>query len=199
MVDLQFLEGVPQFFLNLADNHPNNNNINNNNMYQLQNNNNNNRSINLNNTNNINIGQSGENRNMCQLHNSKIEYYCVHCDKYFCSSCLVFFGQEGQKHKNHLILGVSQMNDLGILEAVNEYKKLPQTKGDLEHLIGLCNLKLKENKIKNCEIEDNMNTIKNLYIKKLEESTQELETILKDTFIKGENGYYWVSSELVKQ
>ena len=129
--------------------------------------------------NEMDLEEEEPNKDICSIHGNKIEYYCVQCDKYFCSSCLVFFGQEGQKHKNHLILGVSQMNDLGILEAVNEYKKLPQTKDDLEHLIGLCNLKLKENKIKKCEIQDNMNTIKNLYIKKLEESTQELETILK--------------------
>jgi hypothetical protein len=75
---------------------------------------------------------------------------------------------------------VAQMNDLGILEAVNEYKKLPETKNTIEHFIGLCNLKLKENHIKRCEFEDNINTIKNLYIKKLEDSTKDLQNILNN-------------------
>ena len=111
---------------------------------------------------------------ICQTHGNKIDYYCVQCDKYFCSNCLVFFGQEV------MILQVAQMNDLGILEAVNEYKKLPETKNTIEHFIGLCNLKLKENKIKRCEFEDNINIVKNLYIKKLEDSTKDLENILNN-------------------
>ena len=116
--------------------------------------------------------------NICKKHNSKFEYYCVKCDNYYCSNCLVFFGQEVKKHQGHLILQVKKMNDLGIMEAVNEYKKLPETKTKLEHFIGLCNLKLKENHIKRCELEDNLNTIRKLYTKKLDETTQELQYIL---------------------
>ena len=131
----------------------------------------------------INNNDEKEEKNeqkICQTHGNKIDYYCVQCDKYFCSNCLVFFGQEVKKHQNHLILQVAQMNDLGILEAVNEYKKLPETKNTIEHFIGLCNLKLKENKIKRCEFEDNINIVKNLYIKKLEDSTKDLENILNN-------------------
>ena len=116
--------------------------------------------------------------NICQKHKSKFEYYCVQCDNFYCSNCLVFFGQEVNKHQNHLILQLEKMNDLGIMEAVNEYKKLPETKDRLEHFIGLCNLKLKENHIKRCELEDNLNTIRKLYTKKLDETTQDLQYIL---------------------
>ena len=116
--------------------------------------------------------------NICQKHKSKFEYYCVQCDNLYCSNCLVFFGQEVNKHQNHLILQLEKMNDLGIMEAVNEYKKLPETKDRLEHFIGLCNLKLKENHIKKCEFEDNMNVIKNLYMRKLDETTKDLQSIL---------------------
>ena len=131
----------------------------------------------------INVNDEKEEKNeqkICQTHGNKIDYYCVQCDKYFCSNCLVFFGQEVKKHQNHLILQVAQMNDLGILEAVNEYKKLPETKNTIEHFIGLCNLKLKENKIKRCEFEDNINIVKKKKKKKLEDSTKDLENILNN-------------------
>ena len=118
--------------------------------------------------------------NICKKHNSKYEYYCIQCDNYYCSNCLVFFDQEVKRHQGHLILQVQKMNDLGIMEAVNEYKKLPETKTRLDHFIGLCNLKLKENYIKRCELEDNMNTIKKLYTQKLDETTQDLQIILNN-------------------
>ena len=180
MVDLQFLDGVPQYFLNLADNHPNNNNISKNNMNQLQNYNNNNRSNNLNNNNNINIGESEENRDMCQLHKSKIEYYCVQCNKYFCSNCLVFFGEEVKKHSGHLIIQLSKMNESGIKEALIEYKKLSDTQNDLDDLIGKCNFKLRENLIKITQIENFMKLIKNSYVDKIDETSKELNTILSN-------------------
>ena len=126
----------------------------------------------------LNEIEEKDDHNLCQIHQSKFEYYCIQCDNYYCSNCLVFFGQEVKKHRDHLILQIDKMNDLGIMSAVNEYKKLPETKDKLEHFIGLCNLKLKENHIKKCEFEDNMNIIKNLYIKKLDESTQDLKNIL---------------------
>ncbi len=44
-----------------------------------------------------------QNIDICSIHNYKIEYYYIQCDKYFCSNCLVFFGEEIKKHENHLI------------------------------------------------------------------------------------------------
>ena len=128
----------------------------------------------------LNGKEEKDKENICEKHKTKFEYYCVQCDKYYCSNCLVFFGQEVNRHQGHLILQLEKMNDLGIMEAVNEYKKLPETKNKLDHFIGLCNLKLKENIIKKSEFEDNMNIIKNLYIKKLDETTQDLQYILNN-------------------
>ena len=125
----------------------------------------------------MNEKEEKESANLCKIHNSKFEYYCVQCSNYYCSNCLVFFGEEVKKHQGHLILQIEKMNDLGIMSAVNEYKKLPETKNILENYIGLCELKLKENVVKKAEFEDNMNLIKNLYIKKLDETTQGLQNI----------------------
>ena len=184
LILVPFVDDMSTYFINNIENHPKHqlgkidkNKINNKNKTQIMSSKKNKKDI-------INDRyeqeEDKEDKNICKIHGNKIDYYCVQCDKYFCSNCLVFFGQEVKKHTNHLILQVSQMNDLGIMEAVNEYKKLPETKNTIDHLIGLCNLKLKENHIKRCEFEDNMNTVKNLFIKKLDESTKDLQIILNN-------------------
>ena len=60
---------------------------------------------------------------MCANHNSKIEFYCIQCNKYFCSKCLVFFGEESKKHSQHYIIKVDKIDDLGVTEAIKEYNK----------------------------------------------------------------------------
>ena len=169
MITLPFLDDMSSYFINNIDNHPKNKDNNIINQEKVDNE--------QNNINNIN-NQQENNKEICFKHKNKIDYYCVHCDKYFCSSCLVFFGEEVKNHKNHIILQVSKMNDLGIKEAINEYKKLPNTKNIIDHFIGLINLKLKENEIKKVEIQNFMNLIKELYVKKIDETSQELKYML---------------------
>ena len=173
MITLPFLDDMSTFFIKNIDSHPKNfPNINNQNQENKEINN-------IINENNLNIINEKEiNKDLCQKHKTKIDYYCVQCDNYFCSNCLVFFNEEGKKHNNHLIIQIQKMNDLGIKEAINEYKKLPKTKKAIENLMDLINLKLKENKIKKAEFENFLNLIKNLYFEKIDETSNDLKTIL---------------------
>ena len=50
--------------------------------------------------------------NICNRHNSKFEYYCVDCDNYYCSKCLLFYEEESKRHPNHLILQLEKMKYL---------------------------------------------------------------------------------------
>ena len=173
MVLVPFVDDMSTYFINNIDNHP---------KHQIekadQSKNINKTMIIGKNENKNDIIKQEEKGNLCEIHNNKIDYYCIQCAHYYCSNCLIFFGQEVKKHQNHLILQVSKMNDLGIKEAINEYKKLPETKNKIEHFIGLINLKLKENNIKKSEFEDHMSIIKDLYMKKLDETTQDLQSML---------------------
>ena len=90
--------------------------------------------------------------NICQEHNEHISFYCIQCDKYYCSKCLVFFGEETKKHKNHFIVQASKINDLGVSNAIKEYQKLGDTKNKLNEIIGLINTTKKEKEIKKYEI-----------------------------------------------
>jgi hypothetical protein len=69
--------------------------------------------------------------NICQEHEERISYYCIQCNKYYCSKCLIFFGNETQKHRNHFLVQVNKINDLGVTQAIQEYQKLKDTKEKL--------------------------------------------------------------------
>ena len=166
LITLPFLDDMSTYFLNNIDSHPKNIQFNNPNIMNDVPSSNNNMNV------------EGQNKEICPIHNNKIDYYCVQCDKYFCSNCLVFFGDETKKHQNHLIVPLSKMSNLSLQEAVNEYKKLPVTKQILDNYIGLCKVKLKENQIKQSEIANFMNLLRDLYISKIEENSRELNSFL---------------------
>ena len=178
LITLPFLDDMSTYFLNNIDSHPKN--IHNNNPNIMNNQNKNDQSSNPNNNMNVE-GQNNkaQNKDICPIHNNKIDYYCVQCDKYFCSNCLVFFGEETQKHKNHLIVPLSKMTNLSLQEAVEEYKKLPVTKNIVDNFIDLCKVKLKENQIKQAQIANFMNLIRDFYVSKIEENSRELNSFLK--------------------
>ena len=153
MITLPFLDDMSQFFINNIDNQHKKNMINNKQQSKDKNKNVkplNNINNNMNNITEVSEGTEFTPRNdsICQQHGNKIDYYCVQCNKYFCSQCLIFFGTEKDKHKDHLIVKTSKLNDLGVNRAINEYKKLSETKNSINDLVGLCNLNKKENQIK---------------------------------------------------
>ena len=195
MIPLPFLDDMSAFFISNIDNRPKrktmyNNSNNSKNIIGNQNKKNYSPNKRLNNKDNniiyekkefnkLNIinekDEENKKEDICNEHGHKIDYYCVQCDKYFCSQCLIFFGKEVNKHKNHFILKVEKINDLGVADAINEYRKLPATKDKIEELIGLCNMKIKENEIKKYEIITLMNSIKNSYINKIEENANNID------------------------
>ena len=125
------------------------------------------------------IEENEENQKVCNIHGNKMEYYCVQCNNYYCTNCLLFFSEEVKKHKGHLIFPESKIKDLGIKEAIHEFNKLPDTKNILDKIINLCKVKIRENEIKKCQISNFIDLIKSLYIKKINEVSDELEKILK--------------------
>ena len=147
---------------------------------------NNNLENNLSNINNeVNETEEEElDENICQEHGENISYYCIQCDKYFCSKCLVFFGAEQQKHKNHYIVPASKINDLGVTQAIKEYKKLGETKEKLKNVIGLINMIKKEKDIKKYEILNTLDLIREYNKIKMDEELQKYQDIIN--YIKTE-------------
>ena len=118
--------------------------------------------------------------NICQEHGENISYYCIQCDKYFCSKCLVFFGAEQQKHKNHYIVPASKINDLGVSQAIKEYKKLGETKEKIKNVIGLINMIKKEKDIKKYEMLNTLDLIREYNKIKMDEELQKYWNIISN-------------------
>ena len=171
LIPLPILDDMAAYFINNIDSHPKI--LQNNNPNILKNENKNAQSSNPNNNMNvIEQNNNAQNIDICPIHNYKIEYYCIQCDKYFCSNCLVFFGKEIKKHENHLIIPISKINNLNLKEAFDEYKKLSITNNILDNNIDLCKVKLRENQIKKGEIANFLDLIRDLYIQKIEENSK---------------------------
>ena len=139
-----------------------------------------NRGDNNNNLYNILNEDNIQNQNLCPLHNNKIEFYCVHCDHNYCSSCFLIFSPEAKKHNGHVIVPISKLNNPNINRLISEYKKLTQTKSNMDDIIGTCNYKIRENYIKRNEFESYLSLIKDSYMKKLDQTFEDLYGVLNN-------------------
>jgi hypothetical protein len=126
------------------------------------------------------ISDNNENNDICPKHKYKFEYYCIQCTNFYCSQCFIFFSKEANKHENHIVVPISKMDNLGINEAISEYKKLSVTKNKINDLIGLCNLKEKEKQIKKFEIINYFDALKKLFIQKMDDESFEFKALLND-------------------
>jgi hypothetical protein len=115
---------------------------------------------------------------VCQEHGENISYYCIQCDKYFCSKCLVFFGEETKKHKNHFIVQVTKINDLGVTQAIKEYKKLGETKNKLNDIIGRINMLQKEKEIRKYEVINIIDFIREYNKIRMDEEVKKYQDII---------------------
>ena len=98
-----------------------------------------------------------EEGNICPKHKNNYEYYCYQCNQKYCDKCLVFFNDSAKIHENHMIISLDEKekNKNKINETMEEFQKLNKTNSDLDNLINLCELKLRELEIeKNNFIEE---------------------------------------------
>ena len=209
MILIPFLDDMSEFFINNIDNrskkeelfnHKEEDKKFNNNLINKDNN------IKFNNNLNTIISESNENyqeldkeeeNNLCPEHGDKINYYCIQCDKYFCGQCLIYFGKEAHKHDNHFIVNTEKVNDLGVAEAINEYKKLPKTKSILEDLIGKCNLKLREKETQKYLITRYMKEIKDSYLNKIGTDSNNLKNTLN--IVKNAKNNFQNNSSMIQK
>ena len=103
-----------------------------------------------------------ENGNKCNEHNKIYEYYCVQCNKDYCSSCLSILNKSSAIHKNHTFLSLKEKKDKSVNKIIEEYNQLTATKEKIEDLIGLCKLKKRELEIERAQKGRNVDDIKNI-------------------------------------
>ena len=103
---------------------------------------------------NPNDNNENGNENKCQTHNNPYEYYCVQCNQNYCPKCLIFINEDVKIHENHIIIPLNKLENMQIKETIDEFRKLDISKKNVDELIKICNLKIKE-----MEIEKNQNLV----------------------------------------
>ena len=100
-------------------------------------------------------------KNICSLHNKKLEYFCVQCNNIYCQKCLSVLNVSAKIHQNHTIIPTNKMkNNEKMTQIIEEYNKLNQTNTQINNLLNLCNLKLRELEIEKNNIIGQYNNIK---------------------------------------
>ena len=134
-------------------------------------------------------------QNFCPNHpNEPLYYYCLDCNKGYCKTCFVFFGNEKDRHLNHNIIEYEQYKNmnLGSLKSyedkINSYIK--KTHENIKKCISFKNAyefeRAEGNKIiENLKIEFNRNIDNNLrmideQIKKLKNCIENYEKYIKE-------------------
>lgn len=125
----------------------------------------------------------------CPKHNKKIDYCCVHCNKYLCSNCLVYFEKEAKIHKDHYIIQESKIKDLGLEEAILEYSKLSLNRNLLDKLITMCDNQIQENNIRKDETIKTLNRANESFIKKIDKDSTTIEKYQNDLDTEKEKLY----------
>jgi len=125
----------------------------------------------------------------CEKHpDKKIEYYCLQCNEHLCSKCLVFFNQKSvDQHKGHKILEIEKLNKYNINEAIQEYKKLSNSKNELSKKINELSLKRKEYEIKKIRYIKILESLKEDITSKYEKQVRKLDEVLDSLKEKKEN------------
>ena len=120
-----------------------------------------------------------ENIQYCNIHkDKKIEYFCLPCNEYFCSKCLMFTNQEViAKHEKHKIFDIGKLKKYNINEAIKEYKKLQNSSNNLDNLLIACIDKSKEIEIKKNRLNDILTEIKKEIEEKYDKESKELKCI----------------------
>jgi hypothetical protein len=76
----------------------------------------------------------------CNIHQDQLlYYYCVNCEKSYCRTCFVFFGEEKNKHNGHKIIDYDKFrNNKNFFDILQEAKNLKEKNETIYFFINQC-------------------------------------------------------------
>ena len=117
----------------------------------------------------------------CQIHPDQLLfYYCVDCEKSYCRTCFVFFGQEKNNHNGHQIIDYEKFKNKNNFELMKATKDLKENNIRINFLINQCE-RLKSCYLNEKEIVNNYikSFIKN-YNEKIDENIKKINDIINN-------------------
>ena len=117
----------------------------------------------------------------CQIHPDQLLfYYCVDCEKSYCSTCFVFFGQEKNNHNGHKIIDYEKYKNKNNFELMKATKDLKGNNIKINFLINQCEC-LKKCYLNEKEIVNNyIKSFINNYNEKIDENIKKINDIINN-------------------
>lgn len=115
----------------------------------------------------------------CPIHQDQyLFYYCINCEKSYCRTCFVFFGEEKNKHIGHTIIDYDKFQDKNNFELFRQIKYLKENNDKIKEFINKCeNLKNCYN-VEKIMVNKYMQSIINNYNNKIEENIKKLNELI---------------------
>ena len=109
----------------------------------------------------------------CQIHPDQLLfYYCVDCEKSYCRTCFVFFGQEKYNHNGHQIIDYEKFKIKNNFELLKATKDLKENNNRVNFYINQCEI------LKSCYL--NEKKIVNNYFKSfIKNFNEKIDKIIK--------------------
>jgi hypothetical protein len=78
---------------------------------------------------NKNNDNEDNNMNFCKKHpENYLKYYCIECNKNYCSDCIVFPKNEKKSHSKHNILKISDIKNFDLQNSIDLYQEIKNKK-----------------------------------------------------------------------
>ena len=95
------------------------------------------------------------NSNICKMHNEKILYYCINCNKKLCGKCTSFINKDAKIHENHKVFEYSELEESKYIDIINILEKKEEKIKKIDHNLEKCE-EIKNNDIKKLDKEKNI-------------------------------------------
>lgn len=107
-------------------------------------------------------------------------YYCLNCNKAYCRTCFVFFGEEKDKHNNHNIIEYEKYKSINIPRIIKLSNNLDDKNEELKAYIKRCEA------LKNCYefekalVQKHVKKLMDNFNLKIDENIKTLDNIIKN-------------------
>ena len=148
--------------------------------------------------NNINDNSNNINE-YCLYHKSeKIYYFCLNCNKGYCKTCFVFFGNEKDRHHNHKIIEYSNYKKSNFSQLKQQEEEIDYNINYINDTIKKCNSFKKLYELEQRTINDYISLIKKEYNKKIDDIIRNIDNKIFELKQSLES-YYKAKKEIDEQ
>lgn len=125
--------------------------------------------------------QKSEVSEYCKIHQDQLLfYYCVNCEKSYCRTCFVFFGEEKNKHNGHKIIDYDKLKNKNNFELLQQARVLKDNIDKINYFINHCENLKSCYKYEKDIVNKYVKTFINKFNEKVDENIQKLNNLINN-------------------